>query len=247
MKSDVYTFRRIEMKYIMDEERTHALLARLSGRLIPDDYPHSDIANIYYDTPDDLLIRRSLDKPLYKEKLRLRTYGAPAADSRAFLEIKKKFQGIVYKRRIDLPCAYAEATMAENASLPGDDQISREIEAFRGTYGNLGPALVLSYERDSYRAADDPLFRVTFDRNIRYRTDRLSLLSGADGEPLLAPNTVLMEVKVGGALPISFARALSALSVRQVSFSKAGAAYMREMGKKTACGEAFSRQRLALA
>ena len=100
MKDTIYSFKRTEMKFLLTPYQYAALMREIENNIKPDDYPESHIENIYYDTPTDYLIRTSLEKPIYKEKLRLRTYGVPGAASPAFLEIKKKYDGIVYKRRI---------------------------------------------------------------------------------------------------------------------------------------------------
>lgn len=267
MKDTIYSFKRTEMKFLLTPYQHAALLREIENNIKPDDYPESHIENIYFDTPTDYLIRTSLEKPIYKEKLRLRTYGVPTADSPAFLEIKKKYDGIVYKRRIEVPYETAMNYMnapavrgmysptfanSENpadrqsafhstnpADFIEDSQIKREIDAFRDRYEGLRPRMVISYDRKSYLAKDDPNLRITFDSRIRYRSEDLDLTDGPWGKELLENGYVLMELKAAGAVPLAFARTLSRLAIRQTSFSKYGAGYMDEF-KSAAQESAFS-------
>ena len=139
-------FQRYEKKYLVTQQQYDQLSRVLAPRMVPDRFARSSIRNIYYDTPDFRLIRRSLDRPPYKEKLRLRTYGTPAADSEVFLEIKKKFDHIVYKRRIGMPYAQAVAYL-DGRRAAGHTQIAQEIEWFRAFYRDLRPAMFIYYDR----------------------------------------------------------------------------------------------------
>ncbi len=73
MKATQWSFRRVEKKYLLNMEQYERLRVALRDYIVPDDYPKSTICNVYYDTPDYLLISRSLEKPVYKEKFRLRS------------------------------------------------------------------------------------------------------------------------------------------------------------------------------
>ena len=229
-------FERYELKYLMTRSQRDAILRAMEAHMAPDSYAHSDIRNLYYDTPDFLLIRRSLDKPLYKEKLRVRSYGSAWAQTPVFVELKKKYRAVVYKRRIVLPGAQALAALAGEAPLP-DSQIGREIAGALAFYRTLRPAVFLSYARDAYAPRDGGAFRVTFDTQIRYRTDGLTLGGDCRGRSLLTEDQVLMELKTPDAIPLWMARALSACGVRRTSFSKYGAAYRQicREGQKGAC------------
>lgn len=92
-------FCRVEVKFMLTAAQYRALIPVLKQYMVPDDFFKSTISNLYYDTPDFRLIRTSLAKPRYKEKLRLRCYNVPAEESQSFVEIKKKVDGVVYKRR----------------------------------------------------------------------------------------------------------------------------------------------------
>ena len=96
-------FKRKEVKYLLTEAQLAALRPALETHMEPDAFAHSSISNLYYDTPDFRMLRRSQEKPAYKEKLRLRGYGVPDEETQVFPEIKKKAEGIVYKRRVRMP------------------------------------------------------------------------------------------------------------------------------------------------
>lgn len=226
-------FKRKEIKYLLSREKRNALLPILEAHMEPDAFAHSSISNLYYDTPDFRMVRRSLEKPMYKEKLRLRSYGTPENTSTVFPEIKKKAMGIVYKRRISLP--YQEAvSFLSGQQIASTDmcdgttrQILHELDWMLASYENLSPRVFLSYERDSYKEISDPSLRLTLDQDILFRTDRLDLREGAFGEAILLPDQTLMEVKISNAAPLWLAQALSEIGIFPVSFSKYGRAYER--------------------
>lgn len=217
-------FRRYEKKYLVTQQKFNQLARVFLPRMVPDRFAQSTISNIYYDTPDFRLIRRSLDRPPYKEKLRLRTYQAPAADTEVFLEIKKKFDHIVYKRRICMPYGQAVAYL-EGRQEAGHGQIAQEIEWFRAFYHDLRPAMFIYYDRLAIADREQPDLRITFDSGIRWRADHLDLVSGTEGRPLLEAGTCLMEIKIPQAAPFWLSRALSEAGVFPTHFSKYGAAY----------------------
>lgn len=221
-----FVFKRKEQKYLLDAAQAAAFRSAMAQHMEHDRYATSQIRNIYYDTPDYRLIRRSLEKPEYKEKLRLRSYGDASEDSKVFLEMKKKYKGIVYKRRIRLRTAQAQAYMADPEAKLDDSQIGREIDYFKAFYKELFPALFLSYDRESWRSHDGQL-RITMDWNILYRTEDVDLTKPNYGEALLEPGTHLIEIKSPGAMPLWLARTLSENQIRQRSFSKYGAVYQR--------------------
>lgn len=221
-----FVFRRREQKYLLNEKQAAAVKEAMAQYMEPDRYAVSAIRNIYYDTPDYRLIRRSLEKPEYKEKLRLRSYGDATENSKVFLEMKKKYQGVVYKRRIALANRQAMEYMANPDIQLADTQIGRELDYFKRFYGDLFPALYMSYDRNSWRSRDGQL-RITLDWNIRYRMENVDLTLPNSGTLLLEPGTYLMEVKAPGAMPLWLVKLLSENQIRQTSFSKYGAAYRR--------------------
>ncbi|MCR4901885.1 MAG: polyphosphate polymerase domain-containing protein [Butyrivibrio sp.] len=218
-------FQRIELKYLMDDDQYNALRARLQGMAEVDAYGETSILNIYFDTPDFKLIRRSLEKPVYKEKLRLRSYGIPKDETTSFIEIKKKYKGIVYKRRIGMPYSESLSYLVGREPLEKKSQISNEIDYFVDFYTGLAPAMAISYDRIAMAGITDPELRITFDRNIRWRTDNLDLKKGNVGQEILKPGQHLMELKIAGAIPMNLAHILDELDIRKTSFSKYGRGY----------------------
>ncbi len=219
-------FQRHELKYMISVQQQEEILKALEPYMTADKFGHSSIRNLYYDTPDFRLIRQSLDRPVYKEKLRMRSYGMAAQTQPVFVELKKKYKSVVYKRRIEMPQAAALESLAFNTPMP-DSQIGREIAAFLDFYRQLAPKVFLSYDRDAFYAKDGSGFRLTFDENIRYRTRELTLSSDAWGTALLEPGMVLMELKAQDSIPLWMAHTLSRLGIRKTSFSKYGTAYMQ--------------------
>lgn len=217
-------FKRKEVKYLLTEAQLAALRPVMETHMEPDAFAHSSISNLYYDTPDFRMLRRSQEKPVYKEKLRLRSYGVPDEETQVFPEIKKKAEGIVYKRRVSMP--YGDAIRYLSRRRPGEDgQIFQELDWMLISYGSLAPRIFLSYERDSWKGREEPSLRLTLDREILWRTEALDLRRGAWGEPLLEPNQVLMEVKISNAAPLWLAEALSENGIFPISFSKCGRAF----------------------
>lgn len=217
-------FERYEKKYCLTLSQQRFLLERMTPYMKKDAYGEYTICNIYYDTDDYRLIRASLEKPVYKEKLRVRSYGVPTDGGRVFVEIKKKYDGVVYKRRITASPADAAAFLRTGKSTQPLGQIGREIAWFQRTY-HTGPKVFLAYDRAAFAGADDPAVRITFDTDIRWRTTALDLRRGDYGAPLLPPEQILMELKLPGACPLWLSRALTDIDARQTSFSKYGACY----------------------
>lgn len=220
-------FKRYEVKYMLTLEQKEKILRVMQDYMELDKYGRSSIRNIYFDTDSYRLIRRSIDKPAYKEKLRIRSYGKAKQDSRVFVELKKKYDHVVYKRRLDLPCNEAFDWTMGKIPCPKDEQISREIQYFIDYYGTLKPAAFLSYEREAYYERSGGSFRVTFDDTILFRQDELSLTSEAYGNSLLDEGKVLMELKCSGGIPLWMVRTLSEERIYKTSFSKYGTGYTR--------------------
>lgn len=227
-------FKRYEKKYLLQPEQAAAFRRAIEPYMRTDAYGRTTICSVYMDTPDYRLIRASLEKPVYKEKLRLRTYGVPKNHGTAFVEIKKKYKGVVYKRRVSMPYTQAEAWLFRGEGAPGTGQIESEIEWFMQTYAGIAPAADIFYERIALYGIEDPGLRITLDERIRYRTRDLSLTSGPAGELLIAPGEQLVEIKAAGAMPVWLASTLSALEIFPTSFSKYGSAYRNMMEKKEA-------------
>ncbi len=219
-------FKRYEKKYLMDQNQYTVLREKLAGRIQADQYGLHTICNIYYDTEHYDLIRTSLSKPPYKEKLRLRSYGVPAEHDTVFLEIKKKFNGIVYKRRISMDLAGAEAYLTHHNKPEEDGQILYEIDWFLRLY-HPEPKVFIAYDRIACYDRFDPSLRITFDQNIRFRDHELSLSAGDWGDPVSKAGQVLMEIKLQGSMPLWLCHILNELEIFPVSFSKYGTCYTR--------------------
>lgn len=224
-------FKRYEKKYMLDTEQYKALNKAIVDRFVPNRYARATISNIYFDTEDYRLIRQSLEKPVYKEKLRLRSYSVPEPDSEVFIELKKKYRGIVYKRRIDMSYndAYGYLYRGEESDI--DSQIKSELDYFIDFYGGLKPAMYIGYDRTAIDSKEDSGLRITFDSNIIWRNEMTDLSSGRFGERLIDRNHILMEIKIPHALPCYLCRILDRLEIRQCSFSKYGMAYTKLINK----------------
>lgn len=215
-------FRRRELKYLITPHQKELLLAEMASYMTPDQYGKTTVRNLYFDTDSYLLIRRSMEKPVYKEKLRLRSYTQTDVNTPVFAELKKKYQSVVYKRRIALPYESALRWLTGEAPCPTRTQITHEIDYFLSYYGALHPTVFLSYEREAYYAGT---FRVTFDESILVRQTDLSLSSEVYGTPILPPDTVLMELKCDGGIPLWMTGLLTKERIFTTSFSKYGTAY----------------------
>lgn len=225
--SDHNVFERVEKKYRLNKKQYGLFLYGAAEKLHMDEYGLHTIRNIYYDTPNYELIRRSIEKPIYKEKFRLRGYGDIQDNSPVFLEIKKKYRGVVYKRRTQLAFQKARTYLESGVVAEKKSQIMKEIDYFIRFYHPV-PRVYLAYEREAFVGNEDEGLRITFDRNIRSRRHRLEL--SYDGEcRLLNPGEYLMEIKVKGAYPLWLADLCGELEIYPASFSKYGAVYAQAM------------------
>lgn len=218
-------FRRRELKFLLSDAQCSAIQAVLHDRMEPDCHGVSTICNLYYDTPDYRLIRHSLEHPIYKEKLRMRCYGIASPNADIFLELKKKYKGVVYKRRIKVTEPEGIAFMNRTGHLRNENQISREILYFRDFYETLSPKVYLCYDREAWYDPVDRGFRMTLDRNVRYRTTDLSLASPFGGREIIDPGLTLLEVKAEGAVPLWLVELMNREQIYKQSFSKYGKAY----------------------
>ena len=218
-------FRRYEQKYFLTREQKALLLWAMEPHMRNDIYGRTTIRNIYFDTENYRLIRRSIEKPVYKEKLRIRSYRKTPPGEDVFVELKKKYRKVVFKRRVLLPEQTAMDWICHGHISPCNTQIAREIEYFRDLYGPLYPAVFLAYEREAYfdRGGED--LRVTFDENIRARTAGLSTGMDDRGELLMMEDRILMEIKSTGGIPLWLTRLLSEQRLFCTPFSKYGMAY----------------------
>ena len=237
------TFKRMEKKITLPTAVLPDLRASVEKYMKPDPFNVDNqpymICNLYFDGEDDHVIRQSVNLPWYKEKLRLRSYGVPTPDSRVFLEIKKKQDGVGTKRRTKLPLRDVKRYLEEGVHPPGlpyiDEQVLREIDYYR-SHEAVAPRVYVSYMRNAFFGREDPSFRVTFDSDILTRRYDLDLELGRYGEPILSPGTTLMEVKFSGAVPLWFARVMSEFGLSFHTFSKVGTDFkLYTYGHSCAC------------
>ncbi len=232
----IEVFNRHEQKYLLDSDTFHSVLAVMDEHMQSDKYnidrePYT-ISNIYFDTDDSYLIRASLSKPKYKEKLRLRSYGVPDADSKVFLEIKKKFNGIVNKRRTVLKLSEAY-DFVSSGKMPAEKeymnkQVLKEIAYFLKLY-SLKPKVYLAYDRIAYFEKGNKDLRISFDQNIRSRRYDVALEDGDYGESLLPDGIYLMEIKTSRAMPLWLTEMLARYDIKRRSFSKYGTEFTRQL------------------
>ncbi len=292
-------FKRYEMKYMMTRRQKKAVLEAMLPYMKLDEFGHTTIRNVYFDTDNYILVRRSIEKPVYKEKLRIRSYKQAGAQDKVFIELKKKYDDVVYKRRESLSQLETLEWLVSGTPFPKATQIGNEIDYFFRLYQTLKPKVFLSYEREAFyahvrpgeicqpgltdarrasseslagsnahvrpgeicqpgltdarRASSESLagsnahvrpgeicqpgltgssdFRVTFDENILARQEELSLSKEVWGEPLIDENSVLMEIKTSGSIPLWMTHVLAQEKIYKTSFSKYGTAY-----EKMVCG-----------
>ncbi|MDR0984629.1 MAG: polyphosphate polymerase domain-containing protein [Ruminococcus sp.] len=235
-------FLRVEKKYLLNEIQYAAIQSAISSHMTEERYGEHTISNIYYDTLDFQLIRASIEKPLYKEKLRLRAYGSVTDNSEVFIEIKKKFKGVVYKRRVGLPLKDAREFLNSNQRKFGlgqvfsdniynlipkatdSGQVFSEANWMLKLY-NLIPAAVISYFRAAYFGNDDPEFRLTIDKDLRGRFTELDLSEGVFGDEIIGSDKRLMEIKTTGGMPLWMCNLLSEYKIYPTTFSKYGEFY----------------------
>ena len=231
--ADKSVFQRHELKYILTREQKQHMLEAIEPYMSLDKYGRTTIRNIYFDTDNYRLIRQSIEKPLYKEKLRIRSYAKDRAKQKVFVELKKKYKKVVYKRRLSMLEEDAMRWLKKETSCEIDSQIAREIDYFLQYYEGLRPVLLLSYEREAYYCRDGSDFRVTFDENVLCRQEELTFQADTGGSLVLEADKVLMEIKCSGGMPLWMAEILSKEKIYKTSFSKYGTAYQNIIYPKT--------------
>ena len=230
--ADQTVFKRYEMKYMMTTQQKRKVLEAMFPYMKLDNYGHTTIRNVYFDTDNYRLVRRSIEKPVYKEKLRIRSYDQAKPQDKVFIELKKKYDDVVYKRREALTQLETVEWLVRRTPFPKATQMGNEIDYFFKFYQTLKPKVFLSYEREAFYSLDGSDFRVTFDENILARQEELSLSRDVWGERLIGENQVLMEIKTSGGIPLWMTKVLTQERIYKTSFSKYGTAY-----EKMICGK----------
>ncbi len=222
-----YSFERYETKFLLTPDQYRVVMPLMQDKMVEDKYGIYTICNIYYDCNSFDLIRNSLEHPVYKEKFRLRSYGTPSDSDKIFAEIKQKYNGVVYKRRIEGTSDEILSFLNGNAAasdITGGAQVEKEIRNFFDRW-QPEPKAFIGYERLALAGKDDPDLRVTFDWNMRWREDELDLRDGDQGQLILPDDHVVMEVKSAGAIPLWLTSILSMNHVYTQGFSKYGTCY----------------------
>jgi len=218
-------FKRYELKFKISAKQKAVILLAMAPYMKPDLYGRSTIRNIYFDTENYRLIRSSNEKPVYKEKLRIRSYDRATEESTVFVELKKKCNQVVFKRRQSMKQNAAMDWISGKRGRPNNSQIAREIDYFLAFYEALHPAMFISYEREAYHSSSGDGFRITFDENILCRNTDLSLTYDPYGHLIIPDGEILMEVKCGGGIPLWLTRVLTEERIFKIPFSKYGHAY----------------------
>ena len=219
------TFKRYELKFMLDKHQKARIMAAMQPYMSLDKYGRTTIRNIYFDTDNYQLIRHSIEKPAYKEKLRLRSYRPAGAADPVFVELKKKYNSVVYKRRLSMPQSNALQWLAGEQAAAPQGQIAAEISYFKDLYHGIHPAVLLTYEREAWYSLDKSDFRVTFDDTILCRREDICLEHEPWGTSLLPEGKVLMEIKTSGGIPLWMTHTLTDNHIFKTSFSKYGTAY----------------------
>lgn len=235
----IETFNRVEEKYIITKDLYEQLVKEFGDKMVCDEYSADgkfyQIANIYYDTVDDNLIRTSLRKPKYKEKVRLRAYGVPCRDTKVFLELKKKFKGVVNKRRSQLTLeeAYSFSATHQLSQMHSymNIQVLKELQYAFDIY-DLLPKVYIAYKRRAFFGANDSELRITFDKEIVTRRELIGLENGVFGNLLLPKNYLIMEVKYIGRMPLWLTALIEKYQIKKSSFSKYGSEYKKQLEKR---------------
>lgn len=228
----IETFKRLEKKYLLTEKEYDQLLDRIYSYIEKDKYFESKISTIYFDTDNYDLIRKSVDKPLYKEKVRLRSYGIPKENDNVFFEIKKKYKGMCNKRRIIVKYIDIKNYLNNNIVPICNTQIIKEIDYCMKFY-KLKPVLYLAYDRNSYYEKNNKNFRLTFDINLRFKTKNLFLDDNSKCQNYFDEKIYIMEIKTLDSIPLWFVKVLSDLKIYPTSFSKYGSIYLKHIIKES--------------
>ena len=223
---------RCEIKYLLAGAQRDALTELLGRRMAPDVFPEYLVQNFYYDTDAWDAARASLNQPAYKEKLRLRCYGVPAGGSALYLELKRKYKGVVSKRRVSLPAGeYAPGRAGALLALD-NSQAAREM-AFYLQRGPIKEKAFLAYQRRAYVGLGGENLRVTLDTDIRFRPDRLDFHHPDAGQRVLPSDMAVLEVKTPDNIPLWLSRALCGARLYPVPYSKYGVCYVKYVHERT--------------
>lgn len=228
-----FTFRRVEEKYMLTKEQYKEFFKLVGEYLERDEYYESKICSIYFDSQNNDLLYNSIEKPIFKEKIRLRSYGIPEdLFAPVYLEVKEKYKGVVGKRRTKL--RLGDFYEFYDTGKCSDAQIMKELKYYFDLY-ELKPYVFIGYDRYCYRGINEENLRITFDYNLRYRFDNLRLERGDSGDKILDDNFYIMEVKTLDAMPLWLTKCLSKLKLYPTSYSKVGKVFESKVRSEVVC------------
>lgn len=231
---DGKVFDRIEKKYLITKDEKKKLLKVIKQNMEKDNYHKSEVYNLYFDTDNYDLIVQSIDQPVFKHKLRARSY---KGYDRVFLEVKTKIRGRDlnpgYKRRVMITHddfdqlvkgkKTVEELAAQAKETPSDIQIAKEVD-YLIKHFDLKPKIMTMYNRESYKGEDS--LRITFDEDLKYRDKNLNLKQPKRGKIYFKDKrNIIMEIKAHGVLPLWLVEVLSANKLYPQQFSKVGKSY----------------------
>ncbi len=220
-------FTRREQKYLITRTQYEMLVELMMPYMRYDKFGVNGrytVTSLYFENRSHQIYFETKNKLEFRQKLRLRIYDDTDINGTAFFEIKQKHNRVVNKRRTALPLKEAYRYIYYwpdrlESYRPSNLQIMKEIHHFRTFYG-LEPEMVISYDRHAFHCLDDPDLRVTFDFNLRCRSDDLQIEHGPHGAHFIAPDLVILEVKVTHSVPLWLTRFLQILNCEQRGASK---------------------------
>lgn len=245
---DEKKFNRVEKKYLLKKSDYDFLLSEVKRHMKKDKYFHSEVYNIYFDTDNFDFIIQSIDRPLFKEKLRARSYGG---FDKVFLEIKTKIKGAAYrddflekddfeydnnfgfKRRVLITHKDFNELLKNKTSVEElasrkieektDLQIAKEVDYIIKKF-NLKPKILIYYNRESFTGEND--LRITFDKNLRFRHENIRFRKKSEDKSFFKnEKNIIMEIKASDAMPLWLVKTLSAAHIYPEQFSKVGKVY----------------------
>lgn len=232
----IATFKRYEKKYLITKEKLDKILPFLLEYMELDPFCLNGneyrIYSIYYDTDNHDVIRQNSSKPVYKEKMRIRSYyDRKDPEDKIFMEIKKKCNGQGNKRRIKLKIKEIEPFVNDGILPETKDylsaQVAKELQYYLSK-NKVHPALYVQYDRLALFGKEDKNFRMTFDRNVRTRRHNFVFGESEDDELLLPNGEYIMEIKILGAMPLWLTHILSENELFSHGFSKYGVKYKQD-------------------
>lgn len=213
---------RYEQKYLLTKDNFNYLINLIDDYLVKDKYFKETIYNVYFDNDYFEIINRSIDKPIYKEKIRMRSYYKTDNDTNIFLEIKKKYDDTSNKRRVIISYKDYLDYINKNIIPNCDKQIMSEIDYCFKKY-KLKPKIKLVYDRFAYNLKDDDSFRITFDTNVRYNLNEMDY--NIEDDVMFMNDKYIMEIKTFNGIPLWLNKILNKLNIYPTSYSKVGKVY----------------------